>query len=183
MPRLTLIGYRGTGKTTVARLLADRLGCRWLDADMVLEQRVGRTIAELVRERGEAAFRTEESALLPELLREADAVLATGGGVVLAAENRTLLRRSGRPVAWLDAPAGILRARLAADPATADRRPALAGSDPLAEVATALEHRAPLYRACADAVFDSARESPARLAERIADWLAAGAASDAEGER
>jgi shikimate kinase len=170
MPRLTLVGYRGTGKSTVGALLARRLGCGWADADVVLEERVGCTIAAIVRDRGEPAFRDVESAVLGDLLARDDLVLATGGGVVLRAENRRLLVERGRPVVWLQAPADVIRARLAADPTTRDRRPALAGGDPLAEVEGALAAREPLYRECADLAVDAATEDPTAIADRILAW-------------
>lgn len=171
MPRITLVGYRGTGKSTVAALLAARYGCTWADADAVLEERLGTTIATLVRDRGEAAFRDAETAVLRDLLAGDVGVLATGGGVVLRAENRDLLRHRGRPVVWLTAPADVVRGRLAADPLTPDRRPALAGADPLAEIDEALAVRAPLYREVADAAFDTAGTPPAEVADRIAAWI------------
>lgn len=171
MPRLTLIGYRGTGKSTVAASLAGRLGCDWQDADAVLEQRLGCSISALVQERGEPAFRDAEAEMLVELLRAPDGILATGGGVVLRPANRALLRTRGRPVIWLTAAADVVRARLAADPTTPARRPALAGGDPLDEVAPALAARESLYRECADMVFDSGLESPAAVVERIVGWL------------
>jgi shikimate kinase len=170
MPRITLIGYRGTGKSTVAAGLARRLGCGWADADAVLEERVGCTIAAIVRDRGEPAFRDVESAVLGDLLARDDLVLATGGGVVLRAENRRLLVERGRPVVWLQAPADVIRARLAADPTTRDRRPALAGGDPLAEVEGALLAREPLYRECADLAVDAATADPEEIAARILAW-------------
>ena len=68
MPRITLIGYRGTGKSTVASLLADTLGCGWSDADLVLEEKLGCSIAALVKTRGEGIFRDEESVVLAECL-------------------------------------------------------------------------------------------------------------------
>lgn len=172
MPRVTLIGYRGTGKTTVAALLAERLGCAWLDADVRLEEKLGCSIAAFIGARGEPAFRDEEAALLGELLEHFPGVVATGGGVVLRPANRELLRRLGRPVVWLTAPAGVIRGRLAADPTTQSRRPALAGGDPLAEVAQALSDREPLYRACADVVIDGAVDPPSIVAERIIARLA-----------
>ena len=93
MPRITLIGYRGSGKTTVAALLAERLSCGWIDADTELEARVGMPLADFVIGQGEKAFRDAEAAILERLVREFDGVLATGGGVVLRAGNRDLLRR------------------------------------------------------------------------------------------
>lgn len=171
MPRLTLVGYRGTGKSTVAAVLADRLGVAWRDADAVLEDRIGSSIAALVGSRGEAAFRDLETEVLRDTLPAFTGVLATGGGVVLRPENRRLLRERGRPVVWLTAPADVIRRRLAADPTTAARRPALSGGDPLDEVAAALHAREPLYREVADVAFDTATEAPAVVAEGILAWL------------
>jgi shikimate kinase len=173
MPRVTLVGYRGSGKSSVAAELAERLGCSWADADLVLEQELGTTIATLVAERGEPFFRDREADLLGRLLAAGEGVLATGGGVVLRPANRDLLTSHGRPVIWLQAPADVLRGRLAADPATALRRPALTGGDVLDEVATAVAAREPLYREVADAIIDCSSDPPGRLAERIAAWLAA----------
>ena len=179
MPRLTLIGYRGTGKSTIAALVARRLGCGWTDADAVLEKKLGCTITALVRERGEPVFRDAEAAVLDDLLASADGILATGGGVVLRPENRAALARRGRPIVWLTAPAETIRGRLVADPTTASRRPALvtaadgtASGDPLAEVDAALAARAPLYRDCADAIFDTAVATPEEIADAIVAWLA-----------
>ena len=175
MPRITLIGYRGTGKSTVAARLAEQLGCAWCDADVVLEERLGCTIAALVRERGEAGFRDAEADLLAELLAGFSGVLATGGGVVLRPGNRELLARRGRPVVWLRAAPDVIRRRLAADPSTPDRRPSLTGTDPLAEVDRALEEREPLYRALADLEVDTSVADADALATRLAEWLARGA--------
>jgi len=171
MPRITLIGYRGSGKSAVAAHLAARWGCSWQDADDVLEREAGESITALVASRGEGWFRDLESTLLDRLLGEETGVLATGGGVILREANRAALRAHGRPVVWLMASADVLRARLAADPATATRRPSLSGTNPLDEVAAALIARAPLYRAVADAVIDVSVEPAERIAERIAAWL------------
>jgi shikimate kinase len=180
MPRITLIGYRGTGKSTIAALLADRLHCGWTDADEALEGRHGCTIASLVRDRGELAFRAAEADMLAELLARSDGVLATGGGVVLRPGNRELLHRFGRPIVWLTASADVVRRRLAADPATATRRPGLTGADPLAEVAVALATREPLYRECADLTVDTAAADPETIVDSIVAWLDG---RDAGGER
>ena len=180
MPRITLIGYRGTGKSTVAALLGEILGCEWCDADLMLEKKLGCSIATLVRDRGEAHFRDEEQALLVELLGCVPGVLSTGGGAVLRAANRDAIRGLGRPVVWLTAPADVIRRRLAADPTTAERRPALATpvaggpsahGDPLLEVAAALEEREPLYRQCADFRVDTSLAPPAAVAAHVAAWL------------
>ncbi|MFM1902390.1 MAG: hypothetical protein RLZZ440_290 [Planctomycetota bacterium] len=171
MPRITLIGYRGSGKSTVAAGLADILGSSWVDADDALEAETGMTIAAFIAARGEPAFRDLETVILGRLLASESGVLATGGGVVLREQNRGLLRRAGRPVVWLTAPAAVLRGRLAADPATAARRPALGGGDVLDEVAAAIAAREPLYRAAADGVIDVSTAAATEVVARIAAWL------------
>jgi shikimate kinase len=172
MAGLTLIGYRGCGKSTIAALLEPRLGLPGIDADDVLERRAGQSIAALIAQRGEAAFRDLEAEVLADLLAEPAAILATGGGVVLRESNRRLLRDSGRPVVWLWADADVVRSRLAADPMTAVRRPGLSGTDPLAEVAATIVAREPLYRDVADVAFDTGAEPAGRIADRIVAWLA-----------
>ena len=170
MPRITLIGYRGCGKTTVAAELSRLLECDWEDADAELERACGFTIAELIGVRGEQAFRDLETEIL-ENLCGSPGILATGGGVVLRPENRAMLRGRCRPVVWLTAPAGIVRARLAADPMTAARRPSLSGRDPLDEVAAVMAERDALYRECADHVVDTTHAPADAIAAAIADWL------------
>ena len=166
-----LVGYRATGKTTVAATLARRFGWQGVDADDVFEQRHPGTIAEFIAAQGEPAFRQAEAALLRELVEQADVVLATGGGVVLREENRRLLRQAARPIIWLTASAAAIRRRLAADPATAQRRPALAGGDVLDEVEQALAVREALYREVADVMFDTEAMPPEAVGAAIAAWL------------
>lgn len=172
MPRITLVGYRGSGKSSVAARLAARLDCPWADADEALERELDTTIAALINERGEPFFRDREAALLERLLAEEAGVLATGGGVVLRPANRVLIRTHGQPVVWLRAPTHVLCERLANDPLTPLRRPALAGGDVLDEVFAAVATREPLYREVADAVIDVSVDSPERIAARISEWLA-----------
>ncbi len=162
-----LIGYRGSGKTSVARLLAQRLGWPWLDADAVLEQRCQRSIRQLFAEEGEAGFREREAAVLEDLCRLHRHVAATGGGVVLRPANRQKLRQAGL-VAWLTAEPAILWQRLQYDPATAQSRPDLAGGG-LAEVEELLRLRQPLYAECAQLTVDTQQHSPAEAAEII--WM------------
>src|SRR5438270_10957805 len=95
-----LIGYRGTGKSTVATILAERLGWTALDADTALENKHGCTIAHIFATEGEAAFRDKEESLLEELCGLRRRVIATGGGAILRPTNRQRLRGAGR-VVWL----------------------------------------------------------------------------------
>jgi shikimate kinase len=170
-PRLgpiVLIGYRGTGKTTVARLLAERLGLRWLDADVELEARAGKTIARIFADDGEQAFRSLEAQVLAEALQGRDLVIAAGGGAVLRDDNRALLR--GTPaVVWLEARPETLHARIQADAATSARRPNLTAGGGLEEVRQLLARRAPLYAECAKLRIDADALSAAAVADAIVE--------------
>ena len=165
-----LIGYRGCGKTTVARHLAEQLGWPWLDADTVLEERAGKSIKEIFAESGEQAFRDLESAVVADLAAFERHVIALGGGAILREKNRGALAGRGT-VAWLQASPETLAARIAADPATAERRPNLTGQGGLAEIRSLLDERTPLYRQCADLIVDAERP-PAELAREIARFVA-----------
>jgi len=160
--RIFLIGYRGTGKSTVARLLGEALGWDWIDADAELEARSGRSIRSIFAEEGEQGFRDREEAVLKDLCARSRVVVATGGGVVLRESNRQRLRAAGR-VVWLTADADPICRRLAADPSTAERRPALTGAVAAcdrAEVEELLQKREPFYRECAHVVVDTGQRSP-----------------------
>ena len=141
---LTFIGYRGSGKSTVGRAVAERLGRPFCDADVELERRAGMTIREIFASVGEAGFRGRERQLLSELLADPVLVLAAGGGAVLNDETRLRMAASG-PVIYLEIDAEAAAARIAADPTTATRRPALTALDPIEEIRTLLVRRTPLY--------------------------------------
>jgi shikimate kinase len=164
-----LVGYRGTGKTTVARLLAHHFGWPWLDADDVLERHAGMTIRQVFEAEGEAGFRRRESAALEELCALRGHVIATGGGVVLGSANRERLKGAGR-VVWLTADARTIRRRLENDRTTAERRPVLTVGG-LAEIKELLRAREPLYRAVAHFSVDTAGRAPEEVAAAIVEEL------------
>jgi shikimate kinase len=150
---ITLIGYRGSGKSTVAPPLAARLGWSWADADPLIEQAAGCSIREIFAAEGEAGFRHRERQTIALALGRDRLVLAAGGGAILNAETRRDLKVAG-PVVWLRARLETLAARIAGDPATASRRPDLAGGGPR-EIARLLAAREPLYRECASLTIDT----------------------------
>jgi shikimate kinase len=163
--RLTLIGYRACGKTTVGRLVAERLDRPFIDADRALEHELGETISTWFPAHGEAAFRDRESACLAQLLAgDAPLVLSTGGGAVLRPANRELLRTRGGTVLFLDCPAAVLRARLLKH---AGNRPSLTGLPIADEVERLLGERLPLYQAIAHEIID-ATQTPAAIADDLA---------------
>ncbi len=163
---LALIGLRGTGKSTVGRIVAERLGRPFADADVELETRAGVTIKQLFADAGEPVFRDWEERILADLTTRPELVLATGGGVVLRESNRRRLAEFGR-VVWLTAPTEILAARLEADARGLAGRPALTSAGTLAELAAVLKQREPLYRDLANLVVDTEGKSPEDVAQAI----------------
>jgi shikimate kinase len=172
---LVLIGYRGCGKSAVAQLAALRLGWDWVDADVEIELRAGKSIAAIFADDGETAFRDLESAVLNDLLQRDRIVLALGGGVVLREENRKSLRgacQSGQAkIVWLKAAPEVLWERIQADKTTAARRPNLTVAGGLAEIRHLLTQREPLYQACADTAIDTEQKSLSQIAQEIASLL------------
>jgi len=164
--RILLIGYRGTGKTTVGRLLAGRLGWGFADADDRIEAAAGKSIADIFAAEGEAGFRDREAATLADLCRLDRHVISTGGGVVLRPANRERLRAAGF-VAWLAADPETIWERLRADPATAARRPKLTAAGGVEEVRELLAAREPLYREAAAVRIPTDRLSPEAVAAAI----------------
>jgi len=164
---IILIGFRGTGKSTVGRRLAERLGWDFVDADDALESRLGKSIAAVFAEQGETAFRDHESQLLVDLLAGTHRVISLGGGVILREQNRARFRGAG-PVIWLQADPQSIVDRLARDPRTASQRPALTELSAKEEVVELLRVRAPLYAESADlAVATDARSVDAIVDEIV----------------
>ena len=163
---IALIGYRGTGKTTVARLLAARLGYDWVDADVEVEVRADKSIASIFEESGEAAFRDLEAEVIADLCQRQQTVLALGGGAILRDENRRQIAQC-QEVAWLRVSAEVIAERLASDPTTVDRRPNLTNQGGLHEIEQLLAEREPIYRACATLEVDTECRTPAEVAGEI----------------
>jgi shikimate kinase len=149
---LYLVGMMGSGKSSIARPLAEALGYRFIDADAVLEQAAGRPIPEIFERDGEAGFRELETAVLDQLAGWHSLVVATGGGVVTRPENWGRLHEG--VVIWLEAPEELLLRRLLAHP------------DPAARLAELLAARRPLY-AQADLTIPQGDETPAAVAAKV----------------
>jgi len=162
---LYLIGARGTGKSTVGRALAARLGWSFADADEHLEAAAGTTIADIFQRQGEAAFRELEAAALAELSERERHVIATGGGVVLREANHDRLAKGF--VVWLQATPEDAFARMQSDPTTAGRRPNLTSTGGVEELRSIMAAREPFYRALADYALDTTDRTPADAAEAI----------------
>lgn len=161
-----LVGFMGSGKSTVGRRLAADLGKRFHDCDRVLEERTGVDISYIFDLEGEEGFRRREAAVLEELTRERGVVLATGGGAVLAPENRRALAANGF-VVYLCASAGLLHERTSRN----RNRPLLQTEDPRARIAELLEVRDPLYREVADLVVETGGRGSRQMAREVAEAL------------
>ncbi|MFM7687702.1 MAG: shikimate kinase [Actinomycetota bacterium] len=160
---LVLVGLMGSGKTTVAKLLGDRLGRPVLDTDALIEQRTGRTVRDIFADDGEAAFREIEAEVLREVLAsEEPVIVAAAGGVVLGAANREALQRSGAKVVWLCADPATLLERVKGGP----HRPLL-DADPAGTLQRMFAEREAMYREVADAIVLVDHRSPAEVVEAV----------------
>lgn len=160
---LFLVGLPGSGKTTVGRQLARRLGLSFTDSDQVIEEQIGCPIREFFQREGEAAFRDIEESVIEDLAGSHDGVLATGGGAVLRECNRIRLRATGQGF-YLHAAPEELHARLRRD----TDRPLLQVNDPLQKLRALYAERDPLYRATAHITFETVgRSSIQGLVEEI----------------
>lgn len=169
---LFLIGYRGTGKTTIAQLLAEQLSCDWIDLDAVIEETAGKTIRGLFSAGGEALFRDWETRSLRQSIEDANQpeVISLGGGAILNKENRGMIAGAGRCV-WLTATPSTIAKRIGADETSGERRPALTELSPTEEIQSVLRKREPIYRDVADTEISTENRSPEAICREIVAWL------------
>lgn len=171
MTVITLIGYRGSGKSSVAAPLAEQRGFDWIDADDEIERSAGKSIAEIFAAEGEPHFRQLEREVMQRLLARDKIVIAAGGGAILNAETRREMQQAG-PVIWLKADAAALAQRIDADATTGSRRPALtASSSQLAEIQSLLAEREPLYRDAATLTIETDAKTISEIVAEIIDAL------------
>jgi shikimate kinase len=171
---IILIGYRGTGKTAVGQELARRLRRPFCDSDAIVEAREGRSIREIVDQKGWPFFRELEKAAILSLSETSRCIVATGGGAVMDPENARLLKSMGW-IVLLTAAEDVLVRRIRADAASREKRPSFSGKasaevteqEMLAETKEILKRRLPVYQQLADLIVDTAQSSPAEVAERI----------------
>jgi shikimate kinase len=163
-PRVVLVGVPGSGKTTVGTLLSERLGLGFRDTDRDIEQAQSASVPDIFVDSGEEFFRDLERAAVAAALREHDGVLALGGGAVLDASTRELLR--GQPVAWVQVGASSGAHRVGLDVP----RPVLLGNV-RGRLVTLLAERGPLYAEVARITVDTEDRTPAQVADLVADEL------------
>jgi shikimate kinase len=164
---LVLIGYRGTGKSSVAAQLAPRLGLDVVHLDAEIERRAGRSIPAIVAELGWPGFRDLEEAVVRDGAARQGVILDCGGGVVEREANFDVLRRCG-PVVWLRASVAVIVQRIAGD----SQRPSLTGTQSFTdEVAEVLARRTPLYQRLAHYEVDTDRRSIDQITQDIVRML------------
>ncbi len=163
-----LVGPMGAGKSTIGRLLASELNLSFRDSDRVIEERTGADIPWIFDMEGEEGFRERETAVLTELSTETNVVIATGGGIILREQNRTIMKSSGF-VCYLTASIDQLVERTSRD----KKRPLLQVENPRQKIIDLLSLRDPLYRDAADFVINTDRRSPKAVAQEIAGLVTA----------
>ena len=168
---VVLIGYRGSGKTTVGRLLAERLGKSFVDCDVMIVKKAGRSIREIFLAEGEEEFRKIEMSVIAESATT-DCVIAVGGGAVLRDENQRALKNGGHRMVYLRCESRELLRRIEADPGTSDNRPSLTKlGGGIEEIEALLEQREPIYRALMSEEIDVTKLSAEQAADRLAKLL------------
>jgi len=159
---VVLIGFMGSGKSSVGRELARRWGFRFLDTDSIIRNQCARSISEIFSVFGEPYFRDQEFATLTKLLHSHRSVIATGGGIVIRPRNAILLGKLGTTV-WLKADQATIFERVSRN----KNRPLLQTDNPEATISKMLAERAPLYESAADLIVDSSGLSHHEVAERV----------------
>jgi len=165
MTNIVLTGFMGTGKSSVGKLLARRLGYRFLDLDEMIVNRQKISINEIFAQYGERHFRTLEAEAIRSIAEERGMVVSTGGGAVISQENRTMFRNIGL-IVNLTASPGIILERLAQD----DRRPLLHGCKDLAAIDRLMNEREPFY-SDADIRIDTSGKKLEDVAREIIAFL------------
>jgi shikimate kinase len=170
---IVLIGYRGTGKSTVGKVLAARLGRELVSTDNEIVKRAGRSIPEIVAEHGWEHFRDLESAVCRDLAGRDNLVIDTGGGAILRPQNVDLFKQNGK-LFWLTASVETITRRIGGD----TQRPSLTGTKSFVEeIQDVLRERTPKYQAAADHILSTDSRSINQLVESILESLGSGSRS------
>lgn len=164
--KIFLIGYRCTGKTTIGKSLAHRLGFDFFDTDQLVEQNAGSNILQIVEKYGWDKFRLLEKQTLFNIKNCENAVIATGGGILTDHENQGLIKKSGLCI-WLFADIKTILFRLNNDNKTKKLRPSLTNKDLLKETHELVRQRNPIYEKTAQIRIDTSFHTPEEIVNII----------------
>ena len=151
---IVLIGYRGCGKTSIGRKLADRLWQPFVDTDDVVVKKAGKSIKDIFDQDGEPKFRQLEAEVIKDVAKLQEHVIALGGGGATRSENVKVLRDAGHKLIYLRCEPHELHRRIQLDPNSASTRPNLTGAGGVEEISAVMAEREPAYRAAAQAELD-----------------------------
>ena len=163
---VALIGFMGTGKSTVGKILAEKLNKRFVETDSIIEQQAGKSIKQIFEQDGEIHFREMEIDVIKKITVNSDQVIACGGGVVLNKININRLKESSRLVYLTASPLEIFK-RTTRD----DSRPLLPNSDRLSNIRELLKFRKPFYERAADITINTNRANPLKITGEIEQKL------------
>ncbi|MDR4508004.1 MAG: shikimate kinase [Candidatus Brocadiaceae bacterium] len=163
---IILVGFRGTGKTTIGKILAQRLHKKFVDSDERIERESGKTIKDIFAENGEKYFRKVETQIIKELSLLDDVIISTGGGVILKEENVKLLKKNGI-IIFLHADADILYKRIRNDSETQQNRPKLTEHGEFEEISYLIAYRWQFYDRAADFILETTHISANQAADKI----------------
>jgi shikimate kinase len=167
---VVLIGYRGTGKTAVGKRLADRLRLPFYDTDELIEREAGKSIRDMVAEKGWAYFRMRESEIIRKLALLQRGVVASGGGAVMDEGNCAILKKHGLLI-WLTADAFTTVRRMINDAKSEARRPSFFHEDIFRETEDVLKERIPIYRGLADFSLNTTDKNIDEIVNAVCEFL------------
>ena len=165
---IVLVGYRGCGKTTIGRRLADRLWWPFVDTDDLVVKKAGKSIADIFEQHGERRFRELEAEAVKEVAKLQEHVIALGGGAVLRKDSVDALRKADHKIVYLKCDPAELYRRIQSDPNSASHRPNLTPFGGMDEITLLLQEREPMYRAAMTAELDVTNQSAADAVVYIA---------------
>jgi shikimate kinase len=163
---IVLIGFRGTGKSTVGKLLANRLKRNFIDTDEYIERTTRKTIKDIFKKEGEEGFRKTEAETIAKLSKMKNKIIAAGGGVVLKDENVRNLKSNGFLI-LLEATPEIIHDRIRQDEKTIQQRPSLTNKNSFDEIKHLIDKRQPLYENAANYTINTSYVSCEDIAEEI----------------
>jgi len=166
MQNVILIGFMGSGKSTIGRILAQKLKYKWVDMDVEIEKGENKTISKIFEEKGETYFRDLETEYLKRLTKQTNNVISTGGGIVLKEENRALLKKIGT-VVFLHADSAQIIENLKDD----SKRPLLKGDNPEEKIIQLLDERESTYLNSANIIIQTTGKSIEHVVEEIISLL------------